>query len=290
MLLEHQLGELDDALPTLRSIGRDDAAVGRSIETNIEPRIPTVFGRSDHDALSNGVTQQPRPDPEAMRRIPADTYFEGTVEAPQGNNAGKMSSRRRLLYQIKKKLDEYDDVLMHAREVSSFQIPSHSNYAELRTHLYNTKPIVDPEEQWTRQKNDLLSFHKEPQPSSPVESWLELALNLFRASEDRHKASSLPTYFFSLSRISICVVPVITLVMFMVPVIAMYEVTLGGTRAGAYGAIGILGASTVIFTIVMTLTTTARRHELFAAVAAYVAVLVVFLGNVSGNGNGGQKS
>ena len=43
---------------------------------------------------------------------------------------------------------------------------------------------------------------------------------------------------------------------------------------------GILVAFTVLVGVVMSLFTNAKRHELFGALAAYAAVLVVFIGNL----------
>lgn len=61
----------------------------------------------------------------------------------------------------------------------------------------------------------------------------------------------------------------------------MYEVTTIAERASPLEAIGILIVFTMVFGFAMWLLTTAKRQELFTACAAYCAVLVVFIGNVS---------
>jgi hypothetical protein len=50
-------------------------------------------------------------------------------------------------------------------------------------------------------------------------------------------------------------------------------------------AVGVLIVFTLLFSAAMSLLTKAARHELFAASAAYCAILVVFIGNFTGPGN-----
>jgi hypothetical protein len=50
-------------------------------------------------------------------------------------------------------------------------------------------------------------------------------------------------------------------------------------------AVGVLIVFTLLFSAAMSILTKAARHELFAASAAYCAILVVFIGNFTGPGN-----
>lgn len=52
-----------------------------------------------------------------------------------------------------------------------------------------------------------------------------------------------------------------------------------------FNAVGVLIVFTLLFSAAMSLLTRAARHELFAASAAYCAILVVFIGNFTGPGN-----
>ena len=59
-----------------------------------------------------------------------------------------------------------------------------------------------------------------------------------------------------------------------------------GSRPGM--KLGLIALFTVLFAAVIPLVTNARRAEVFAACAAYAAVLVVFVsGNLGGGGSGG---
>jgi hypothetical protein len=75
---------------------------------------------------------------------------------------------------------------------------------------------------------------------------------------------------------------IITLIIFILlilPVVAMYKLTSVGDRNSTFDAVGILVVFTMLFCAAMSLLTKAKRHELFAASAAYAAVLVVFISN-----------
>ncbi|KAF3032500.1 hypothetical protein E8E12_003714 [Didymella heteroderae] len=68
-------------------------------------------------------------------------------------------------------------------------------------------------------------------------------------------------------------------VLLVLPVVAMFKLTPVGRGNSTFEAIGILVVFTLLFSAAMSLLTTAKRHELFAASAAYCAVLVVFISN-----------
>ena len=56
-------------------------------------------------------------------------------------------------------------------------------------------------------------------------------------------------------------------------------------KRDTFNAVGVLMVFTLLFSAAMSLLTKAARHELFAASAAYCAILVVFIGNFTGPGN-----
>lgn len=72
----------------------------------------------------------------------------------------------------------------------------------------------------------------------------------------------------------------------------MYKLTTIGERNSTLDAVGVLVVFTLLFSAAMSLLTKAQRHELFAASAAYCAVLVVFISNFNdtntANGNAGR--
>ena len=89
---------------------------------------------------------------------------------------------------------------------------------------------------------------------------------------------------FSRSRVNVLINLIITTiisVLIMIPIVAMYEVTEVGGKASPIVAMCIFVLFTLLFGFIMSLMTEAKRHELFAASAAYCAILVVFISNFS---------
>jgi ABC-type transport system involved in cytochrome bd biosynthesis fused ATPase/permease subunit len=110
---------------------------------------------------------------------------------------------------------------------------------------------------------------------------------LFTTEELRKKTNDENIHYYSQSRIQRLVGLIITFVIFVLlvlPVVAMYELTSVGDRNSTFDAVGILVVFTLLFSAAMSLLTEAKRHELFAASAAYCAVLVVFISNFNNNG------
>jgi hypothetical protein len=94
----------------------------------------------------------------------------------------------------------------------------------------------------------------------------------------------------------------IIFILLVVPVVTMYQLTSTTTHTESgspsnasaaadantkdtINAVGVLIVFTLLFSAAMSLLTKAARHELFAASAAYCAILVVFIGNFTGPGS-----
>lgn len=125
----------------------------------------------------------------------------------------------------------------------------------------------------------------------------------FRTPELRAKTTDAYISLYSSSRIDQLVNIIITLVIFLllvIPVVLLFQLTstaievseggnptiTTGQSAGnvntrnTLNAVGVLIVFTLLFSAAMSLVTRAARHELFAASAAYCAILVVFIGNL----------
>ncbi|KAF2851284.1 hypothetical protein T440DRAFT_423575 [Plenodomus tracheiphilus IPT5] len=143
----------------------------------------------------------------------------------------------------------------------------------------------------------------------------------FRTPELEAKTKDPAIAFYSSTRIDKLVNILITLVIFcllVIPVVTMYQLTSTATHSedttsimnggdsslanvtvskaaltstaginnrDTFNAVGVLIVFTLLFSAAMSLLTRAARHELFAASAAYCAILVVFIGNFTGPGN-----
>jgi hypothetical protein len=83
-------------------------------------------------------------------------------------------------------------------------------------------------------------------------------------------------------------------ILLVIPIITMYHLTStistdtsspADTTRNTFNAVGVLIVFTLLFSAAMSVLTKAARHEMFAASAAYCAILVVFIGNFTGPGN-----
>jgi len=235
-------------------------------------------------------------DPDRLQSREID-IAKSTRDDPERRN------RRTILADIRAKLVEYDEVLIKARTLESFQRPSDRNYRSVRRYHHNTKPLMDSEMDSIRSKEDIVSLRngrewasfdggvesllqhtdrflkwafrcKEP----PLQVWL-------RTPELQQKTKNKYINFYSSSRIDKFVGILITLVIFVLlvlPIMAMYRLTTSSSPRAVVDAVGVLIVFTLLFSAAMSLLTKAARHELFAASAAYCAILVVFIGNFSG--------
>ena len=107
---------------------------------------------------------------------------------------------------------------------------------------------------------------------------------IFLTPELRRKAGKQEVNYFSQGRVNKLVNLIITAVIFIlliIPVVVLYELSNQTQHADPFEAVGILIIFTLLFGAAMSSLTTATRQELFAASAAYCAVLVVFISNVT---------
>jgi hypothetical protein len=243
------------------------------------------------------------------------------IDVSKAAGEGDARNRRVILAEIRTKLMQYDEVLIKARTLESFQKPSDRNYRSVRRYHHNTKPLMDAETDSIRTKEDMVSLQSGREWASfdgGVETFisrLDTVLKnvlgckepplqrFFRTPEQRAKTTDNYISLYSSTRIDKLVNVMITFVIFIllvIPVITMYKLTStaieveapGGNSThpspssadinsrNTFNAVGVLIVFTLLFSAAMSLVTKAARHELFAASAAYCAILVVFIGNL----------
>ena len=90
--------------------------------------------------------------------------------------------------------------------------------------------------------------------------------------------------YFTRARIAMCVnfiIAIMILAMMIAPIWILYHITNQvGTPQNSAACMGVLLVFTLFFSAGLSFFTSAKRHEVLAAAAAYCAVLVVFIGNV----------
>ncbi|KAF2466510.1 uncharacterized protein BDR25DRAFT_237165 [Lindgomyces ingoldianus] len=247
------------------------------------------------------------------------------IDVTKAAGEGDARNRRVILREIKNKLMEYDDVLIKARSLEAFQKPSDRNYRSVRRYHHNDKPLMDAEMDSIRSKEDIVSLANGREWAKfdgsvenvigKIDNGLQWVFRtkepplqrFFRTPELRAKTTNQYISFYSSSRIDKLINILITFVIFIllvIPVVTMYHLTSTSSHVGGssnltssdlssadsntrdtFNAVGVLIVFTLLFSAAMSLLTKAARHELFAASAAYCAILVVFIGNFTGPGN-----
>ncbi|KAH7558292.1 hypothetical protein BM1_05564 [Bipolaris maydis] len=253
----------------------------------------------------------------------ADRLKSRDYDVQQPDGEGEPRTRRVILREIQSKLLEYDEVLIKARTLESFQRPSDRNYRSVRRYCHNQKPLMDAEMDSIRTKEDIVSLHNGREWATfdggvetvigQIDRLLQKVFRTeslplqkyFRTPEAQEKTTNPYVSFYSSSRIDKLVNVLITVVIFcllVVPVVTMYQLTSTAAhepsptdknaaaavdinKRDTFNAVGVLMVFTLLFSAAMSLLTKAARHELFAASAAYCAILVVFIGNFTGPGN-----
>jgi preprotein translocase subunit SecG len=237
------------------------------------------------------------------------------IDVAKAAQEGDSRNRRVILGELRIKLLEYDELLIKARTLESFQKPSDRNYRSVRRYHHNTKPLMDAEMDAIRSKEDTISLRSGREWASfdggvetmigQLDHFLQKLFGCkhpplqqyFRTPELRAKTTNSYISLYSSSRIDKLINILITVVIFMllvVPVLVLYHLTASNGDSSSNGdnkstdnntrntinAVGVLMVFTLLFSAAMSLVTKAARHELFAASAAYCAILVVFIGNL----------
>lgn len=265
-----------------------------SLQTDIQ-MLETDLDEIDrfHDSIEDAKMR--------LRSRDLDVY-----ECKEEKDAGKRT-REHIMEELRVKVGQYDELLIKARELVSFQKPNDRDYRSVRNWFHNKAPLDDVEQSYILWKEDIVTLRHGREWAS-FDGLVEETLHkfdsrlirvssirrsrrrianlctqwLFCTEDQKRKTSDNKVYYFSPSRVSKLVNLVITTVIFLLlaaPVLSMYRLSCLKTTQAMFAAIGVLMVFTLLFAGALSLLTKARRHELFAASAAYCAVLVVFIGS-----------
>ncbi|KAK3113439.1 hypothetical protein LTR53_009278 [Teratosphaeriaceae sp. CCFEE 6253] len=226
-----------------------------------------------------------------------DDFDSVMSKMPQDYTVEFERTRPEILEVLRGKLVEYDELLMKTRDVHALQKPAQRDYDSVRNWFDSKKPLVHEDMEYVWRKEDLITL-RAGRESAGFDGLVERCLNgvdkflrtwcrcriiqrLFVTEELRQKTDNILIHYYAPHRVDILVNLIITAIIFIllvVPVVIMY--TGQNASTSPVEAIGILIVFTLLFGCAMSALTTAKRQELFAASAAYCAVLVVFVGNL----------
>lgn len=189
--------------------------------------------------------------------------------------------RRKLLDRLHGCLKEYDELLLREHEVMSLKQPTKKEHRSYFNYIFNEKPVCREEYQFIYREDDFVRL------GSQDDSWLGYTEVFFSILPDfilKGRTIGKGTRFFSNYR-TVRLVKMVTVsfasLLLVLPIVVLYVLSANEAAGGV--KIGVTVIFVVLFALALAALTHASRHDLFAASAAYCAVLVVFLGNVPGN-------
>ncbi|KAI6905596.1 hypothetical protein KC318_g7606 [Hortaea werneckii] len=212
-----------------------------------------------------------------------DMLYQGCDQFPEEFQLEFERARPEVLAELRPP----DELMLKTREITLLQRPSTKDYRSVRSWFANHAPLVHGEAQYLKCREDIITLRPGRECAGFdgfVERMLHLLDKLFITQELQEKTSDPRLQYYAPARVDKLVGFIITGVIFMLlilPVVALYELSNVGRRESPFEAIGILIIFTLLFAAAMSALTKATRQELFAASAAYCAVLVVFISNFS---------
>ncbi|KAI9719279.1 MAG: hypothetical protein M1812_003609 [Candelaria pacifica] len=208
---------------------------------------------------------------------------EEILKSKERDDSQAEPERKLLLEQIDTKLKQYDDLLLRSQETLAMKKPTQRNITSYFLQIRNTGSLVKSESRFILHKRDLVTL-----AANQEDSWLNGAVedamiatsrgftqSLFGDKEQLQQTTDPHLHYYSKRRLDAFVALIVAIIasgLGMVPVFYFSTVNSDGNvkNAVALAFMFCFAASLSIFT-------NAKRHEAFAVIVAYGAILVVFL-------------
>lgn len=200
--------------------------------------------------------------------------------------------RRKIIAELRKKLKDYGELLIVARDVAAFNKPSDRAYQSVRIWLDNYRPITEKEAQIFNMKEDLVTLDQERQWAKfdglltkfmmkfpYMQKWLTTPELQAKTGEPHIKLVHNPYA----QTIASFILTFVLCLLLAAPIVVMYILNVSNSSWAVAASLVVLVAFVLLFNMAMMLFTNAGRNEMFAASAAYCAVLVVFISNFASN-------
>ncbi|KAH6616830.1 hypothetical protein C7974DRAFT_53138 [Boeremia exigua] len=195
----------------------------------------------------------------------------------------KQQRRMKLVKDIRAKMKEYRKALLSESLLASLEAPPDRNFESL---MYaSTRPVNNTDQRDSifgghsatlYSSNDDMVLLKHPEHRDRLTSFVEKHMPIFFISERSNDDMAFVSQR-SISRFVTIVSIVLSIVLLFSAIVALYLVSSPAKK------LVILGLYVVLFASSVGLLTTAKKTEIFAATAAYAAVLVVFVSGSLGS-------
>ncbi|KAL9021936.1 MAG: hypothetical protein Q9185_000807 [Variospora sp. 1 TL-2023] len=220
------------------------------------------------------------------------------------NDKLQKTVRQELLTTIRRKLLEYDEVLLHLQQIQAIRRPTARNQASLFRIMWNNKLLVHEEMEWISRREDLAALARDSEHgwfNGFIEDTLHAISHtmitfIFRDPYRRKKAGKMNITLLSPKRFEIfmrTIFVILTTILFLAPVFLLLKLQpeyVEEVRHKQKLQLVTVLTFTLIFSTACSIFTKAKRQEIFMATGAYCAVLVVFLGNTQDVLASGRKN
>ena len=172
-------------------------------------------------------------------------------------------------------------------KINALDTPTERNQNSLHNAIHNTGSQTESEAEWINDRDDLVAVARD-QERSLLNALVEdgskaisrpLTRKLFRTEIQKIRTGKENINLLSQDRLNVVtnvLITVIAAVLLLIPVSILNEVA-ASTRG--FVPLGIILTFVLLFALCHATLTKAKKQEIFAATAAYAAVLVVFLSN-----------
>ncbi|KAI9815762.1 MAG: hypothetical protein M1827_002158 [Pycnora praestabilis] len=193
------------------------------------------------------------------------------------DDAREPQTRKQLLDLIEERLLKYDEILLKSKEVAALNRPSKRDYESVKSYLQIEKPFFKSGLQFIRCKEDFITL-RPGRGSAWVDGFFEDILrhihwrpltNLFSNEEHRAKSDNLDLHYHSKKRFSVFIgltLGILILLLLVLPVYILYQLSTEANRT--FVSVGLMLVFTLLFSIVLSVFTKAKRQEILAASAA----------------------
>ncbi|KAH6863043.1 hypothetical protein B0T12DRAFT_2116 [Alternaria alternata] len=224
------------------------------------------------------------------------------IDHRQAKQEGIRRKRTKLVNLIRGKLVHYDELLLKSHALNALQQPTDRDYISVRNWFHNERPLAsEKEESYIKQREDIVILRHGRQWTrfhGFIEQTIEILncrpiRNIFRTTELQDRTDDKLIYYYSARRIEILVNIITTglmLALLVLPPVVLYRTKVGAEEQSTVSVPAIFVGFTCLFAVVMVLILGVNRHELFAAMAVYCAVLAAFVGSTGSGQNCGNCS
>ncbi|KAL9619181.1 MAG: hypothetical protein Q9160_006190 [Pyrenula sp. 1 TL-2023] len=215
-----------------------------------------------------------------------DEDKKANLRSRRVDDSQKIPQRKRLFHDLLEDLRIYDELLEHSTRVFELPEPTTNNRVSVAHMIWNDGHLCQEDRDYIRYREDLMALAGEGQRglvSGFFEGMMKgigrpIGDRLFKTENQTKKTHDRFIFLYSNQRIEKAIAIFLILIivgLLMIPIFVLSEMS---NKSSTIKNV-VVFIFTSMFAAVCSLSTLAKRHEIFAGTATYCAVLVVFVGH-----------